>query len=111
MMIPRSEDETWVAPQSLEEWKNGKLSAKLDVLAEIVAYHLQKDGALPLEVLDDGITVSPTDSSPTPTHPSTSKEADRIIIFSAFPSSNYAILDVSSNSFYVSPHRQYNLYE
>ncbi|KAI5984880.1 P-loop containing nucleoside triphosphate hydrolase protein [Pisolithus albus] len=73
-------------------WKGDKCSTKLDVLAQIVAHHLSTDNAQPLNVNEDGITLQP-DDSPTKTAIA-SKEPDRIIIFSAFPSSNAAIIDV-----------------
>ncbi|KAI5982172.1 P-loop containing nucleoside triphosphate hydrolase protein [Pisolithus albus] len=91
-MNPSAGTDTWCTPSSLQDWKGDKCSTKLDVLAQIVAHHLSTDNAQPLNVNEDGITLQP-DDSPTKTAIA-SKEPDRIIIFSAFPSSNAAIIDV-----------------
>ncbi|KAI6116603.1 P-loop containing nucleoside triphosphate hydrolase protein [Pisolithus croceorrhizus] len=91
-MNPSAGNETWTAPSTLQEWKGEKCSTKLDILAQIVAHHLSADNALPFLVDDDGMTLR-TDESRT-TASVASKEPDRIIIFSAFPSSNAAIIDV-----------------
>ncbi|KIN92842.1 hypothetical protein M404DRAFT_172474 [Pisolithus tinctorius Marx 270] len=69
-----------------------RCSTKLDILAEIVAHHLAADSSPPLNVLDDGITLKVGQSMAV--DEPVSKEPDRIIIFSAFPSSNAAIVDV-----------------
>ncbi|KAI6162766.1 P-loop containing nucleoside triphosphate hydrolase protein, partial [Pisolithus thermaeus] len=91
-MNPSAGSETWCKPSSLQEWKGEKCSTKLDILAQIVAHHLSADNALPLNVDDDGMTLRPVESQSNAAV--ASKEPDRIIIFSAFPSSNAAIVDV-----------------
>ncbi|KAI6029955.1 P-loop containing nucleoside triphosphate hydrolase protein [Pisolithus microcarpus] len=69
-----------------------KCSTKLDILAQIVSHHLSADNARSLNIDDDGMTLQPDE--PGTTALVASKEADRVIIFSAFPSSNAAIIDV-----------------
>ncbi|KIN92956.1 hypothetical protein M404DRAFT_172153, partial [Pisolithus tinctorius Marx 270] len=91
-MNPSSGNDTWSTPASLQEWKGDRCSTKLDILAEIVAHHLAADSSPPLNVLDDGITLEVGQSMAV--DEPVSKEPDRIIIFSAFPSSNAAIVDV-----------------
>ncbi|KAI6029961.1 hypothetical protein BKA83DRAFT_4489870 [Pisolithus microcarpus] len=91
-MNPSAGTDTWCTPSSLQDWKGDKCSTKLDILAQIVAHHLSTDNAQPLNVNEDGVSLQP-DDSPTNTAIA-SKEPDRIIIFSAFPSSNAAITDV-----------------
>ncbi|KAI6138975.1 P-loop containing nucleoside triphosphate hydrolase protein [Pisolithus tinctorius] len=91
-MNPSSGNDTWSTPASLQEWKGDRCSTKLDILAEIVAHHLAADSSPPLNVLDDGITLKVGQSMAV--DEPVSKEPDRIIIFSAFPSSNAAIVDV-----------------
>ncbi|KAI6008989.1 P-loop containing nucleoside triphosphate hydrolase protein [Pisolithus microcarpus] len=91
-MNPSAGNDTWCTPSSLQEWQGEKCSAKLDILAQIVAHHLSTDNARPLDLDDDGITLRPDESRSNASV--ASKEPDRIIIFSAFPSSNAAIIDV-----------------
>ncbi|KAF9222839.1 hypothetical protein BS17DRAFT_818147 [Gyrodon lividus] len=90
-MNPRGGNDAWVTPESLDHWKQSMWSTKLDMLTKIVTYHLKKDAALPLKVLKDGITIAPVDTQGT--YPYSGKESDHIVIFSAFPSSNAAIID------------------
>ncbi|KAI6154544.1 P-loop containing nucleoside triphosphate hydrolase protein [Pisolithus tinctorius] len=81
-----------IAGAGKAKWKGDRCSTKLDILAEIVAHHLAADSSPPLNVLDDGITLKVGQSMAV--DEPVSKEPDRIIIFSAFPSSNAAIVDV-----------------
>jgi len=88
-------DEYWTKPTSLESWQGSpKKTVKLDVLAQVVKHHLASDGQKPVNMQDNGKTLAP--------HPdydadmTDSPECDRIIVYSVFPSSNGAILDVSS---------------
>ena len=69
------------------------LTVKLDILAKVINYQLQSDGRQPLRNTPDGRDV---ESDPTWGPFNTiSEAADKIIIFSAFPSLNQSILDVS----------------
>lgn len=85
---------SWVRPESLEAWENSKeKTIKLDVLAKLVAYHLEIDGRQAMTMDEDGQTLivntnAEADSNVYP-------EVDRIVIYSAFPSSNNALIDVS----------------
>src|SRR5436190_12834038 len=73
-------------------------SRKLDALIHILQYHLHTDGRPPLQVVDD--TLVPSDGC-------TVQEGspDKIIIYSAFPSSNLQLLKVSKSHFFK-PHSQ-----
>ncbi|KAG1741027.1 P-loop containing nucleoside triphosphate hydrolase protein [Suillus occidentalis] len=90
-----SEDRPWVKPTSLEAWENSPhKSVKLDVLGRLVSYHLMQDGRPPMEMDESGhtLTANPmfeaSGSIADDTHP------DRIVVYSAFPSSNRAIFDI-----------------
>ena len=84
--------DNWHRPVSLEDWKQ-RASTKLDVLAEIVAHHLQTDNPPPLRVSEDRQTL--THDKFEVTDPLSNHNCDCIIVFSLFPSSNAGILDVS----------------
>ncbi|KAH0826428.1 P-loop containing nucleoside triphosphate hydrolase protein [Lanmaoa asiatica] len=90
-MNPRGSGECWEKPTSVNQWRC-KPSTKLDILATILVHHLAKDNAPPLKVHSNGISLETDSSQPLDdvTHP----DPDRIVIFSAFPSSNAAIRDV-----------------
>ena len=86
----------WVKPESMKQWVDpANTMVKLNVLAQIIGHHLKSNGKAPLTVLEDGRTVEldPTGSDDDGDY----GEADRIIIYSAFPSSNQAIVDVSNH--------------
>ncbi|KIJ57574.1 hypothetical protein HYDPIDRAFT_104092 [Hydnomerulius pinastri MD-312] len=83
---------TWEKPASLDAWKaSDEKSVKLDVLAEVVQHHLEKDSRDPLIMDDDHQTVKSLENAD-PTDPPTTP--DKIVVYSAFPSSNQAILDI-----------------
>ncbi|KIK74664.1 hypothetical protein PAXRUDRAFT_37029 [Paxillus rubicundulus Ve08.2h10] len=67
-------------------------TVKLDSLAQVVLRHLSKDGEQPLTMKDDGHTLltNPCYIKDMEGYP----ECDRIVVYSAFPSSNQAILDI-----------------
>ena len=100
MLYPVATEEgrtQWVKPASKEAWLQGRHTVKMEVLADIVTYHLRQDGAPPLTMQDDGQHVSPVnDASP---DSDMYAECDRIVIYSAFPSANPVIKDVSHQSF------------
>ncbi|KIM64525.1 hypothetical protein SCLCIDRAFT_23540 [Scleroderma citrinum Foug A] len=82
-MLKSVESYPSLSPQSL---------FKLDILAKVINYQLQSDDRQPLRNTPDGRDV---ESDPTWGPFNTiSEAADKIIIFSAFPSSNQSILDV-----------------
>lgn len=94
-MNPHSTGESWQKPKTLDEWTT-IASTKLDILAKIVHHHLNKDNASPLSILEDGQTLH--SDTPAMVQEPDLAECDRIVIFSAFPSSNAAIRDVNSCS-------------
>ena len=81
---------------SLDAWKNSnERTAKLNVLAQVVKYHLAQDRHSPLTMMDNGKTLTVNDKH---THnPDQYLECDHIVIYAAFPSSNQAILDTSTS--------------
>jgi hypothetical protein len=90
-----TEEQSWTKPRSLEEWNASPTrSMKLDVLAKLLKYHLESDGRQPLMMDESGRDLVPNPAFKSGnTHPG---EPDRIVVFSAFVTSNLAILDVSS---------------
>lgn len=81
----------WFDPTTIAEWM--KLpSAKLCALCAIVVHHLQTDNAQPLHCVDGH------DLAVNPNAPITERPADlpkdRIVIYSAFPSSSNVIINV-----------------
>jgi len=93
-LSPKATD-YWKKPASLEAWQTSdERTVKLDVLAQLVKHHLEQDGQRPLTMGEDGKTLVPKSdhSNDTATYP----ECDRIVVYAAFPSSNQAILDVST---------------
>lgn len=79
----------WKNPLTLEDWREDA-SRKLDVLSQIILWHLEKDGQAPLKVENDKLV---------PSEPSTCVEsglaADKIVVYCAFPSSYHQISQVS----------------
>jgi hypothetical protein len=63
---------------------------KLKVLAEIIEHHLQQDGARPLKIDADGRTLVPNPSN----EPRSYDTCDKVVVFSAFPSTNRVLMDV-----------------
>ncbi|KAI5988912.1 hypothetical protein EDC04DRAFT_2614443 [Pisolithus marmoratus] len=82
----------WKKPASLEAWRSTEKTIKLDTLAQVVHHHLQSNGRAPLAMDDDGKCLSPAPNAVDDT--ADYGEDDRIVIYSAFPSSNQAIIDV-----------------
>ena len=56
-----------------------------------------EDDRPPLEMDEKGRVLAPNPGFQTPASVSDKKDPDRIVVYSAFPSSNQAILDVSSH--------------
>jgi hypothetical protein len=84
----------WRKPPSLDAWINSEeRSVKLDILAQVVKYHLECDGQCPLLVDSDGQSLAANKEHEADEE--TYLECDRIVVYGAFPSSNQAILDVS----------------
>jgi hypothetical protein len=76
----------WHNPTTPEEWRLHP-SRKLDALVEILSHHLETAGAPALEVGSDGELVPKPD-------PETGGSPDKIVVYSAFPSSNVQLLRV-----------------
>lgn len=70
-----------------------KPSAKLVTAAKLTAHHLATDNAQPLKISGDRELVPNPDAPVTPRAPDLPR--DRIVIYSAFPSSAEVIIDVS----------------
>jgi hypothetical protein len=97
-----SEDHTWVKPVSITHWENGPhKSVKLDLLGRLVSYHLMHDGRPPMQIDESGhaLVVNPMFQAPISTADNTNP--DRIVVYSAFPSSNAAILDVRNRDLHI----------
>ncbi|KAH0832859.1 hypothetical protein J3R83DRAFT_11786 [Lanmaoa asiatica] len=89
---PKS-DEFWKKPKSLDAWKNSpERTIKLDVLAQLVTYHLKQDGSKPLTMEDDRkmLTLNNDYAEDAEKYP----ECDCIVVYAAFLSLNQAILDI-----------------
>ncbi|KAI6029042.1 P-loop containing nucleoside triphosphate hydrolase protein [Pisolithus microcarpus] len=84
----------WKKPESLEKWQNTETTIKLDTLARVVHHHLEKNGRAPLATDDDGKTLTQVPNAQDDDHDY--GDDDRIVIYSAFPSSNQAIVDILS---------------
>jgi SNF2 family DNA or RNA helicase len=82
----------WEPPKSIDEWTNVMASTKLDTLAKIVVHHMTQDNLHPLKASDDGRTIAIDSSAELDDRKHI--DCDRIVIFSAFPSSNAAIRDI-----------------
>jgi hypothetical protein len=90
-----TEAQSWTKPKSLEEWNvSPTKSMKLDVLAKLLTYHLESDGRQPLMMDESGRNLVPNLAFAAGN--SHSDEPDRIVVFSAFVTSNQAVVDVSS---------------
>ncbi|KAG6378376.1 hypothetical protein JVT61DRAFT_14101 [Boletus reticuloceps] len=83
-----SQGNKWTAPVSLDEWKNKSASTKMDILAQLVAYHLAHDNAPPITLAEDGKTLIFPSVEEDANAVSRKHDSDRIIVFSLFPSSN-----------------------
>lgn len=88
-----TDEHSWTKPKSLEEWNGSPTkSMKLDVLAKLLTYHLESDGRQPLTIDESGRSLVPNLAFKAGnTHPD---EPDRIVVFSAFVTSNQAIVDI-----------------
>ncbi|KAI6008888.1 hypothetical protein F5J12DRAFT_719288, partial [Pisolithus orientalis] len=80
----------WKKPHSLTHWQEKTI--KLDTLAQVIHNHLDSNGHVPLMMTEDGqtLTLAPdclqdmTDYG----------EDDRVIMYSAFPLSNQALINI-----------------
>jgi len=79
----------WHNPKTVDEWKQHP-SRKLDVLVELLQYHLNADGQPAMTVSDDALVPGDSINSQPEGLP-----CDKIVVFSAFPSSNVQLLQVS----------------
>ncbi|EGO04149.1 hypothetical protein SERLA73DRAFT_148782 [Serpula lacrymans var. lacrymans S7.3] len=70
------------------------VTVKLDVLGKVLDYHLEQDGRQPVTAADNGRDIQPDDHYGSfDLNPA---EPDKIVVYSAFPTSNQAILDILS---------------
>ncbi|KAG2134716.1 P-loop containing nucleoside triphosphate hydrolase protein [Suillus cothurnatus] len=69
-------------------------SVKLDVLGHLVSYHLMEDGRPPVEMDKSGHTLVTNPLFEAFKSATDATNPDRIVVYSAFPSSNQAILDI-----------------
>ncbi|KAI6137600.1 P-loop containing nucleoside triphosphate hydrolase protein [Pisolithus tinctorius] len=81
----------WKKPLSLSHWQEEK-TIKLDTLAHVVRHHLDSNGRVPLTMTEDGqtLTLAPDGLQDMSDY----GEDDRVVIYSAFPSSNQALIDI-----------------
>ncbi|KAG2366148.1 hypothetical protein BDR07DRAFT_1373763 [Suillus spraguei] len=89
-----TEERSWTKPKSREEWDTNPdtKSMKLDVLAMLLKYHLESDGRQPLIMDESGRNLVPnTAFTAGNTNPD---EPDRVVVFSAFVTSNQVIVDI-----------------
>ncbi|KAJ7924760.1 P-loop containing nucleoside triphosphate hydrolase protein, partial [Mycena leptocephala] len=80
----------WANPESLDEWRMDPFR-KLETLAEIIKYHLEKDGRLAVSINADSSVVFPSSTlgeNPIPMSP------DKLLVCAAWPSSNEQMLTV-----------------
>ncbi|KAG8213507.1 hypothetical protein J3R82DRAFT_12050 [Butyriboletus roseoflavus] len=83
----------WKKPETLQYWLDSEeKTIKLDILAQVVKHHLTMGGVAPLTTKADGKTLEVNTEFKADTHPYS--ECDRIVVYSAFPSSNAAIFDI-----------------
>lgn len=88
----------WFNPETIAEWMAFP-SGKLCVTVGIVVHHLANDNAQPLRITHDrDLEVNPDAAVAVR---SEGLPKDRIVIYSAFPSSSNVIMDVSNSSSYV----------
>ncbi|EGO04147.1 hypothetical protein SERLA73DRAFT_67866 [Serpula lacrymans var. lacrymans S7.3] len=80
-------------PFTLEEWcDKAMVTVKLDVLGQVIDYHLQQDGRQLVMATEDGRHIQPDNRYGS--FERNPAECDKIVVYSAFPTSNHAILDI-----------------
>lgn len=78
----------------MELWKDPlNMIIKLDIVTQVVLYHLKQNSRAPLMAAKDGCTLLDEPHGINDNKEYT--EDDWIIIYSAFPSSNQVIIDIS----------------
>ncbi|KAG1829710.1 P-loop containing nucleoside triphosphate hydrolase protein [Suillus subalutaceus] len=82
----------WANPSNLDEWKKDP-SRKLDVLAQVIGWHQEQDGRLPLHIVDDILVASSANPDVT-ADIADSLPCDKMIVYCAFPSSYTQVLKV-----------------
>ena len=70
----------WKSPSTVDEWRQDP-SRKIDVLAEILRWHLASDGQPPLMAVDDKLVPSKK-----PVETALKNAPDKIIVYCEFPS-------------------------
>ncbi|KAG1891850.1 P-loop containing nucleoside triphosphate hydrolase protein [Suillus fuscotomentosus] len=84
----------WANPSDLDEWKKDP-SRKLDVLAQVIGWHQEQDGRLPLCVVDDQLVVSSANPDVPTAGMADPMPCDKIIVYCAFPSSYTQVLELN----------------
>jgi superfamily II DNA/RNA helicase len=85
----------WSNPSTVDEWRKDP-SRKLDVLVEVLQWHLKEDARAPLEVVDGKLV--PSAHNPLPVAPlPEGTPCDKIVVYCAFPSSYIQLVKVSSS--------------
>lgn len=83
----------WHYPTTIAEW-NKYPSRKLDVLAEILVWHLGADGRQPLKIIEDKLCPD-VDFLICPSSGNLPLPSDKIVVYCAFPSCFQQISTVS----------------
>ncbi|KAG1744242.1 hypothetical protein EDB19DRAFT_1632838 [Suillus lakei] len=88
-----TEEQSWTKLKSLEEWNTSPTkSMKLDTLVKLLMYHLESNSRWPLVIGESDYNLVPNlafeagNANP--------DEPDRIVVLSAFVTSNQAIVDI-----------------
>jgi len=81
----------WKNPSTVEEWLQDP-SKKLQVLVQILQWHLAQDGRAPLKVIDNELVPSSDDVSPVADTP-----CDKIVVYCSFPSNFIQMTKVSGS--------------
>ena len=74
----------WNSPSTLDEWRDDP-SRKIDLLIEILQWHLKTDGQPPLTVVDDKLVPSEKQSK-NPANGASKNAPDKVVVYCEFPS-------------------------
>ncbi len=85
----------WKNPSTLDEWRQDP-SRKIDLLTEILQWHLASDGQPPLMVVDDKLVPSKTQHKNL-ANAATKGAPDKIVVYCEFPSAFIQIKQVRNS--------------